>query len=103
MTNETSTTTPTTNLYPGIKEIADAYRQNDFDVFASIAGGKLPYPLHIIRFRGDDPNEGHRAATLAQQLDLPLVCLRRVWYYATDDQHRPYWELTFTPSSNRCR
>ena len=94
MTNETSTTTPTTNLYPGIKKIADAYRQAGFRIIDYLDGNESP-PTHNLRYEGDYPEEGYRGADLAQRLDFPLMCLSRVWNYDADEQDRPYWQLTF--------
>lgn len=55
------------------------YLNAGFDVMTCNEGGERRLSHHIIQFEGDYPDEGFRAAKLAEQLGYPLIYLRRVW------------------------
>ena len=92
-------------LSPDLEEILKVLRENDIYVLDWLDGNEFP-PEHLVRFDGDFPDEGHRAAELAIQHGFNIFHLRYLFDYHSylydydpeedeDNELRPFWELTF--------
>lgn len=91
------------NLSPDLEKILKTFRDNGFRLFDWMDGNKFP-PVHLVRFDGDFPDEGTRAAELAIQRGFNIFHLRYVYDYHAylydfdpeedeDNELRPFWEL----------
>ena len=94
--------TQTETLSEDLKEILAVYRENGFKIF-DWRDGEVRRVTHCIRFKGDYPDEGLRAAELALHRGFPIFLLRLEWNYDSylhdegpkDYEISPYWELSF--------
>ena len=92
-------------LSPDFAEILKTYREYNFDIF-DWRDGNIGTPTpHRIRFHGDYPDQGYRAADLALEKRFRISSLNRIWDYfdylymweleETEEQIRPFWEICF--------
>ncbi len=85
------------HLDAGIREAVILLRQHGVETVESCQGGcDHAYPEPTVRFAGGKA-EGYRALSVALQLGLKVVELRRVWPVLDYEPTGPYWELTFVP------
>lgn len=85
------------DLDPGIRRFVETLCAAGIETFESCQGGAgHAYPEPTIRFHGDR-SEGFRALAVAQQHDLPVATLRRIWPIVEDEPTGPWWEMTFVP------
>ena len=97
MTQTTEHEAPDTTNYPYllVADVAEIYRNNGFKIINFDEYSLEPRSLRTIRFSGDCPDEGRRAARFAKELGFYLFYLRRVWNYDAGSEDFPYWELVF--------
>lgn len=67
-------------LSPDLEAILKTLRENGFYLFDWMDGNKFP-PVHLVRFDGDFPDEGIRAAELVVERGFNISHLRYVWDY----------------------
>lgn len=77
-------------LPPGLENALAAYRENQFDVFDW--GESYNAKTCYIRFHGDYPDEGFRAAALALERGFPIRMLSLQWNYGSHLHHADYDE-----------
>jgi hypothetical protein len=79
----------------GIKRYVEILFAGGIETFESCEGGDgHSYAEPTVRFHGGK-GEGFKALAIAQQHDLPVDDLRRIWVIIDDSPTGPYWELTF--------
>ncbi len=82
-------------LDDGIREIVLKLRSAGIETIESCQGGLgHAFPDPTVRFRGDKP-EGYKGLSVALELGLRVMELRKVWPILDDEPTGPYWELTF--------
>lgn len=82
-------------LDAGIAPYVDTLCAAGIETCESCEGGQgHAYAEPTVRFLGDRA-EGLKALAIAQQNDLPVADLRRVWPVIDGEPTGPYWELTF--------
>jgi hypothetical protein len=87
-------------LDAGIADAVAILRNAGIETFESCEGGEgHAYPEPTIRFHGERP-EGFRALAIALQHGLRVAELRRVWPICDGEPTGPWWELTFTPTTD---
>lgn len=70
------------------------------ETFESCEGGPgHAYPQPTVRFHGEQ-GEGFRAVAAALDAGLALRELRRVWPVLDGEPTGPWWELTFSPTTD---
>jgi hypothetical protein len=84
----------------GIAAAVWVLREAGVETFESCEGGAgHAYPTPTVRFHGDS-TEGFRALAAAMDAQLPVAELRRVWIMQDEEPTGPWWELTFTPTTD---
>ena len=71
-----------------LKEKAELLRENGVNVHQYIEAGESRFhPVFpIMAFHGDE-NEGQKAVDILQRHGIPVVTLRREWYYGRRDKY----------------
>ena len=83
-------------LDAGIKPYVAALRAAGVETFESCEGGPdHPYPEPTIRFHGQR-DAGWLALHAAQEHDLPVSAIRRIWTIIDGEPVGPYWEIVFS-------
>lgn len=82
-------------LDPGVRKYVSTLRESGIETFESCQGGEgHAYKEPTVRFFGER-SEGFKALAAAQQNDLPVAELRRVWPINDGEPTGPWWEITF--------
>jgi hypothetical protein len=87
---------------PGIARAVEILQANGIETFESCEGGDgHAFPEPTVRFHGT-PAAGSRALSVCMDYDLPVLCLRRVWYMEYGEPTGPKWELVFRHKLASC-
>lgn len=88
-------------LDPQIVTPVVVLRAAGIETFESCQGGPgHAYPQRTVRFHGDR-SEGYRAlAVVLGKFGLQVTELRRVWPIVDGEPTGPWWELTFSPTTD---
>ena len=82
-------------LDPGIAHAVAVLQEAGVETYESCQGGEGHcYQEPTVRFHGER-SEGFRALAVAQQNNLPVACLRRVYRIIDGEPYGPTWEMTF--------
>jgi hypothetical protein len=79
----------------GIKRAVDVLQSSGIETFESCEGGAgHAFPEPTVRFHGT-AEAGWRALAICICHGLPILALRRVWYFEENEPTGPKWEITF--------
>jgi hypothetical protein len=82
-------------LDKGIERAVRVLQAHEIETFESCEGGEgHAFPEPTVRFYGT-PEAGWRAVAVCLAHGLPVLSLRRVWYFTNGEPIGPDWELTF--------
>jgi hypothetical protein len=82
-------------LDPGISLAVERLQSAGVETFESCEGGPgHAWPEPTVRFYGT-PEAGWRALAICIAHGLPILALRRVWYFEENEPTGPNWEITF--------
>ena len=80
---------------PGILRGVEVLQMSNIETFESCEGGQgHAFPEPTIRFHGT-AEAGWRALAVCISYGLPILALRRVWYFEEGEPTGPNWEITF--------
>jgi len=91
---------PESPVDPGIVRAVRILWAAGVEAFESCRGGEghgLPEP--VVMFHGGR-EAGWRAVAAAQEMDLPLLALRRYWTIIDGEPTGPSWQVVFRPMAD---